>query len=128
MLDLTDSEGARQGDEARMLIKVCREALAGLERWEKAYRSTEELGSIWYGTITRLDKGEMLMRTNAANLVLQDTIERIFVDNLYADVKRGIYLVRGENVLLLGEIVRGAEVKCKGGEFSVLTILAPGSR
>ena len=41
-----------------------------------------------------------------ANLVLQDTVERIFVQNFYADVIRGIYLVRGENVLLLGEIVR----------------------
>jgi len=46
-----------------------------------------------------------------ANLVLQSTIERIFVPpsstskpGLYADVKRGIFLVRGENVLLLGEI------------------------
>jgi len=39
-----------------------------------------------------------------ANLVLQDTVERIFVRDLYADIKRGIYLVRGENVLLLGEI------------------------
>lgn len=41
-----------------------------------------------------------------ANLVLQDTIERVFANNLYADIQRGIYLVRGENVLLLGEIVR----------------------
>lgn len=41
-----------------------------------------------------------------ANLVLQDTIERIFVHEVYADVIRGIFLVRGENVLLLGEIVR----------------------
>ena len=41
-----------------------------------------------------------------ANLVLQDTIERIFVQEVYADVVRGIFLVRGENVLLLGEIVR----------------------
>ena len=40
-----------------------------------------------------------------ANLVLQDTIERIFVADLYADIPRGIYLVRGENVLMLGEIV-----------------------
>lgn len=40
-----------------------------------------------------------------ANLVLQDTIERIFVRDLYADIPRGIFLVRGENVLLLGEIV-----------------------
>ncbi|CAG8954029.1 hypothetical protein HYFRA_00009129 [Hymenoscyphus fraxineus] len=45
-----------------------------------------------------------------ANLVLQTTIERIFVPpsptspGLYADVPRGIFLVRGENVLLLGEI------------------------
>ncbi|KAL8749551.1 MAG: hypothetical protein Q9199_007618 [Rusavskia elegans] len=39
-----------------------------------------------------------------ANLVLQDTIERIFIEDIYADVPRGIFLVRGENVLLLGEI------------------------
>ncbi|KAI4090753.1 MAG: hypothetical protein LQ348_002409 [Seirophora lacunosa] len=39
-----------------------------------------------------------------ANLVLQDTIERIFIEDVYADVPRGIFLVRGENVLLLGEI------------------------
>ncbi|EKD12861.1 LSM domain-containing protein [Drepanopeziza brunnea f. sp. 'multigermtubi' MB_m1] len=53
-----------------------------------------------------------------ANLVLQSTIERIFVPpsstptkpgneyqpGLYADVPRGIFFVRGENVLLLGEI------------------------
>ena len=41
-----------------------------------------------------------------ANLVLQDTIERVFVEEVYADIVRGIFLVRGENVLLLGEIVR----------------------
>lgn len=42
--------------------------------------------------------------------MLQDTIERFFVDNLYADIERGLFLVRGENVLLLGEIVCGLEV------------------
>lgn len=40
------------------------------------------------------------------NLVLQDTVERLFVQNFYADIERGLFLVRGENVLLLGEIVR----------------------
>ncbi|QSZ33323.1 hypothetical protein DSL72_002911 [Monilinia vaccinii-corymbosi] len=59
-----------------------------------------------------------------ANIVLQSTIERIFVaptpapssslasapapapaqPGLYADIPRGLFLVRGENVLLLGEI------------------------
>ncbi|KAK4552790.1 hypothetical protein LTR86_010124 [Recurvomyces mirabilis] len=38
------------------------------------------------------------------NLVLQNTVERLFVQNLYADVERGLFLVRGENVSLLGEI------------------------
>jgi len=49
----------------------------------------------------------------SANLVLQQTKERIFVPpgtapnqekGLYADIERGIFLVRGENVLLMGEI------------------------
>lgn len=51
----------------------------------------------------------------AANLVLQSTIERFFASSpdssapgaprgYYADVTHGIFLVRGENVLLLGEI------------------------
>ncbi|KAK5045609.1 hypothetical protein LTR84_008978 [Exophiala bonariae] len=50
-----------------------------------------------------------------ANLVLTDTRERYFVSvpseltpqttrNLYCDIPRGTYLVRGENVLLLGEV------------------------
>jgi hypothetical protein len=39
--------------------------------------------------------------------VLQDTIERVFVDDCYGDIPRGIFLVRGENVVLLGEVVSG---------------------
>ncbi|KAL4918173.1 hypothetical protein BDW62DRAFT_181977 [Aspergillus aurantiobrunneus] len=39
-----------------------------------------------------------------ANLVLQETIERMYAGNLYTDINRGVFLVRGENVLLLGEI------------------------
>ncbi|MCJ1392462.1 SM-like, degradation of cytoplasmic mRNAs and positively regulates transcription initiation [Xylographa bjoerkii] len=45
-----------------------------------------------------------LLDLTDTNLVLQDTIERIFVNDLYADIPRGIFLVRGENVLMLGEI------------------------
>ncbi|KAL6717439.1 hypothetical protein ACLMJK_005354 [Lecanora helva] len=45
-----------------------------------------------------------LLDLTDTNLVLQETIERIFVKEAYADISRGIYLVRGENVLLLGEI------------------------
>ncbi|KAM0428978.1 hypothetical protein ACHAPT_006782 [Fusarium lateritium] len=56
-----------------------------------------------------------LLDLTDTNLVLQSTIERIFAPlpesagsdqpaGLYADIAHGIFLVRGENVLLLGEI------------------------
>jgi len=40
-----------------------------------------------------------------ANLVLHRTIERIHVGKQYGDIPRGVFIVRGENVALLGEIV-----------------------
>lgn len=40
-----------------------------------------------------------------ANLLLQGTVERIHVGLKFGDIPRGIYLVRGENVALCGEIV-----------------------
>jgi U6 snRNA-associated Sm-like protein LSm1 len=40
-----------------------------------------------------------------ANLVLHKAIERIHVKNEYGDMERGIFIIRGENVVLLGEIV-----------------------
>lgn len=58
----------------------------------------------------------VLLTPKIANLVLQGTTERIFApkdgpsstsfpqSGLYADVSHGLYIVRGENVLLLGEI------------------------
>jgi U6 snRNA-associated Sm-like protein LSm1 len=39
------------------------------------------------------------------NLVLTDTFERYYVDLEYAEEYRGVYLIRGENVCLVGELV-----------------------
>ncbi|VVC37706.1 Sm-like protein Lsm1,LSM domain, eukaryotic/archaea-type,LSM domain [Cinara cedri] len=39
-----------------------------------------------------------------ANLLLQQTVERIHVGRKFGDIPRGVFLVRGENVVLLGEI------------------------
>ncbi|KAK9828780.1 hypothetical protein WJX72_002042 [[Myrmecia] bisecta] len=39
-----------------------------------------------------------------ANLVMEASRERIVVGNLYAEVPLGLYVVRGENVVLLGEL------------------------
>ncbi|KAM5535427.1 hypothetical protein V8D89_010949 [Ganoderma adspersum] len=39
-----------------------------------------------------------------ANLVLEDTVERIYHQDAFAEAWRGLFLIRGENVVLLGEI------------------------
>ncbi|CAD6576375.1 MAG: SM-like, degradation of cytoplasmic mRNAs and positively regulates transcription initiation [Cyphobasidiales sp. Tagirdzhanova-0007] len=44
-----------------------------------------------------------------ANLVLMDTLERIQAGRLFAEVPRGLFIIRGENVVLLGEIDLDAE-------------------
>ncbi|KAI1460892.1 Sm-like ribonucleoprotein [Annulohypoxylon moriforme] len=73
-----------------------------------------------------------------ANLVLQSTIERVYATTsdpaetqpkgLYADQSHGIFLVRGENVLLLGEIDLDKDDDpppgFEKGEFSVVEKLA----
>lgn len=41
--------------------------------------------------------------TNVANLVLLKTQERIYSDKAYASIDRGVFLVKGENLVLLGE-------------------------
>jgi hypothetical protein len=40
-----------------------------------------------------------------ANIVMENTIERIYVKDKYGDVPLGLFLIRGENVVLLGDIV-----------------------
>uniref|UniRef100_A0A3Q7JS35 Sm domain-containing protein n=1 Tax=Solanum lycopersicum TaxID=4081 RepID=A0A3Q7JS35_SOLLC len=40
------------------------------------------------------------------NIVLEGTKERVIVGNLYCDISLGLYIVRGENVMLIGQRVR----------------------
>ncbi|CAD6206825.1 GSCOCG00010089001-RA-CDS [Cotesia congregata] len=58
-----------------------------------------------------------------ANLVLHRTIERIHVGKEYGDIPRGVFIVRGENVVLLGEIDRDKERVLPLSEVSVDDIL-----
>ncbi|KAJ3410425.1 SM-like, degradation of cytoplasmic mRNAs and positively regulates transcription initiation [Chytridiales sp. JEL 0842] len=39
-----------------------------------------------------------------ANLTVQDCIERIYVDDSFGEEYRGMFVIRGENVVLLGEV------------------------
>ena len=46
-----------------------------------------------------------------ANIVLQDAVERIIVGSSYSDIPLGIYIVRGENVVLMGEVDEATETQ-----------------
>ena len=61
----------------------------------------------------------------SANLLLQDTIERIHVGKEYGDIPRGLFVVRGENVVLMGEVV-GVCVCGGGGASTVVCSLNNG--
>ncbi|KAJ4439219.1 U6 snRNA-associated Sm-like protein LSm1 [Periplaneta americana] len=58
-----------------------------------------------------------------ANLVLHRTIERIHVGKEYGDIPRGVFIVRGENVVLLGEIDKDKEGDLPLQQVSVDDIL-----
>lgn len=45
-----------------------------------------------------------------ANLVLAEAFERIVVGDQYGDIPLGLYVIRGENVVLLGQIVRATHI------------------
>uniref|UniRef100_A0A0K0EPJ4 U6 snRNA-associated Sm-like protein LSm1 n=1 Tax=Strongyloides stercoralis TaxID=6248 RepID=A0A0K0EPJ4_STRER len=50
-----------------------------------------------------------------------ETTERIYVDKCYGDIPRGVFLIRGENVVLTGEIDESRPVDLK--EVDVTEIL-----
>lgn len=58
-----------------------------------------------------------------ANLVLHRTIERIHVGKKYGDIHRGIFIIRGENVVLLGEVDLEKEHKLPLEEVPIDEIL-----
>ncbi|KAI9747651.1 MAG: SM-like, degradation of cytoplasmic mRNAs and positively regulates transcription initiation [Lichina confinis] len=91
LLDLTDRRPSLPAGNI-LLADRARSVLVGPEKLMVSLRD----GRKFIGVLRSWDQ--------YANLVLQDTVERIFVQRLYADIPRGIFIVRGENVVLLGEI------------------------
>lgn len=57
-----------------------------------------------------------------ANLVLENTYERIYHQGLFAERHHGLFLIRGENVVLMGEIDLDKEddVPLKQAPYEVL--------
>ncbi|GAA0139969.1 RNA splicing factor [Lithospermum erythrorhizon] len=44
-----------------------------------------------------------------ANAVLEGACDRVIVGELYCDIPLGLYVIRGENVVLIGELAPGEE-------------------
>lgn len=63
----------------------------------------------------------VFLLSTTANLVLHRTIERIYVGNKYGDIARGIFIVRGENVALCGEIVSCREPERERKRFGLIS-------
>ena len=40
------------------------------------------------------------------NIILEDSFERVFCDNIYADNELGTQLIQGHNIMLIGALVR----------------------
>lgn len=54
-----------------------------------------------------------------ANLVLDNTVERLMVEDSYADIPIGIFVIRGENVMLLGEIDADKDIQLEATKRQV---------
>lgn len=57
------------------------------------------------------------------NLVLHQAFERICVGRQYADIPRGLFVIRGENVLLIGEVDFYSPARVPMVEVSIEEIL-----
>lgn len=71
-------------------------------------------------------KGFLRSFDQYANLVLDNTVERLAAEDEYADIPLGIFIIRGENVMLLGEVdpAREADYRANRKRVTETTIRA----
>ncbi|XP_057455048.1 sm-like protein LSM1B [Lotus japonicus] len=76
---------------------------------EDIYLSTSLASYLDKKLLVLLRDGRKLMGTlrsfdQFANAVLEGACERVIVGDLYCDIPLGLYVIRGENVVLIGEL------------------------
>ena len=70
---------------------------------------------IWHNWILfRLTNLDILY---VANAVLEGACERVIVGEIYCDIPLGLYIIRGENVVLIGELVHTIENRSLASRF-----------
>eukprot|EP01035_Chromulina_nebulosa_P019017 gene19017-24837_t len=53
------------------------------------------------------------------NLILENALERVICEDKYCDIPLGLYIVRGDNIVLLGEIDDIKELSSKMQQISL---------
>lgn len=76
---------------------------------EDIYLSTSLASYLDKKILVLLRDGRKLLGTlrsfdQFANAVLEGSCERVIVGDLYCDIQLGLYVIRGENVVLIGEM------------------------
>lgn len=96
-------------EKLMLVLRDGRKLIGVLRSWDQFGTLSAPRHSTSYFLLLLLFLLLTLVARLPANLVLTSTTERYFVsssseERLFADIPRGTYLVRGENVLLIGEI------------------------
>ncbi|XP_019223548.1 PREDICTED: sm-like protein LSM1B isoform X2 [Nicotiana attenuata] len=81
---------------------------------EDIYTSTSLASYLDKKLLVLLRDGRKLLGTlrsfdQFANAVLEGACDRVIVGDLYCDIPLGLYIIRGENVVLIGELAQKAE-------------------
>ena len=73
-------------------------------------------GRLLFGTLSSYDQ--------YGSIVLENARERLTAQGKYADIDMGMYMIRGENIMLMGELVRGVN-RAAAGPLSLRSALRP---
>ena len=57
--------------------------------------------------------GDLRSTDQYGNLILENTVERIYVPEKYGDISRGIVLLKGDTIIMIGEIDEQLEAETK---------------
>lgn len=112
-------------------VSDLRETYCPAKRWTETSWHPLLIWSVWYAASLPLSlvlfpiifSATNILVYFAANVVLQGACERVIVGEQYCDVPLGLYVIRGENVVLIGELVITSCIKSEHGQTYISTLM-----
>jgi small nuclear ribonucleoprotein (snRNP)-like protein len=102
------SRRSRQTGKMLVVLRDGRKLFGVLRSYDQFGAHDAYRPSLFFCVFARTERVSsplLLLPPLSANLVLEDTVERIYHQDVFAEQWVGLFLIRGENVVLLGEIV-----------------------